>query len=59
CSEEERHILRWEGSQSSGLLVDQQLHTGEKPYKCGDCGKCFSNSSNLLIHHQVHIGGVP
>ncbi|NXQ77767.1 ZSC20 protein, partial [Quiscalus mexicanus] len=40
---------------AADLVVDQQLHDGEKSYKGFlECGKSFSNSSNLLIHHWVH-----
>ncbi|NXA79110.1 ZN239 protein, partial [Thryothorus ludovicianus] len=41
--------------QSSDLVVQQQLLTKEKLYKCFlEGGKSFSNSSNLLIHQWVH-----
>ncbi|NXN86549.1 ZNF10 protein, partial [Bombycilla garrulus] len=36
-----------------------QLHRGEKPYRCLECGKNFSRTSHLFIHHQVHTGERP
>ncbi|XP_006903093.1 PREDICTED: zinc finger protein 416-like [Elephantulus edwardii] len=42
-----------------GLVQCQEIHTRERSYVCGECGKSFSRKSLFIYHQRVHSGEKP
>ncbi|XP_078109329.1 uncharacterized protein LOC144519782 isoform X1 [Sander vitreus] len=38
----------------SQFIIHQRVHTGERPFKCPECGRGFSKNSNLNLHLKTH-----